>query len=93
MLEFEWDAEKAQQNLAKHGIDFGEAATILSAPLSLTFYDPDHSQTEDRFITMGCSTGNKLLVVSHTDRNVAIRIISARKATRSERVYYEQEVL
>jgi uncharacterized DUF497 family protein len=89
MLEFEWDPDKAASNAAKHGVSFEEAATVFGDPLSLTAYDPDHSQDEDRFITMGSSVDNRLLLVSHTDREDRIRIISARLATRRERKAYE----
>ena len=89
MLEFEWDPDKAASNAAKHGVSFEEAATVFGDPLSLTVYDPDHSQDEDRFITMGSSVDNRLLLVSHTDREDRIRIISARLATRRERKAYE----
>jgi uncharacterized DUF497 family protein len=89
MLEFEWDADKAASNIAKHDISFEEAATVFGEPLSLTVYDPDHSQDEDRYITMGSSVDNRLLLVSHTDRGDRISIISARLATRRERKAYE----
>ena len=89
MLEFEWDLEKAKLNSSKHRVTFEEAATVLGDPLSMTVYDPDHSQDEDRYITMGTSSDRRLLVVSHTDRNDRIRIISARQATTRERKAYE----
>jgi len=89
MLEFEWDPNKAAANLSKHEVAFEEAATVFGDSLSLTAYDPDHSQDEDRYITMGTSADGRLLIVSHTDRDDRIRIISARKATRRERKAYE----
>ena len=89
MLEFEWNADKAASNIAKHGVSFEEAATVFGDPLSLTVYDPDHSQDEDRYITMGTSVDNRLILVSHTDREDLVRIISARLATRRERRAYE----
>ena len=89
MLEFEWDPDKAASNAAKHGVTFEEAATVLGDPLSLTVYDPDHSLDEDRYITMGTSMDGRLLLVSHTDRDDRIRIISARVATKRERKAYE----
>ena len=89
MLEFEWDPDKAATNVAKHGVSFEEAATVFGDPLSLTVYDPDHSQDEDRFITMGTSTDGRLILVSHMDRDDRIRIISARVATKRERKAYE----
>lgn len=89
-LRFEWDAAKAESNLRKHGVAFEEAATVFADPLALTIDDPDHSREEDRFITLGVSGGNRLLVVVHTDREDRIRIISARPATRRERRSYEE---
>jgi uncharacterized protein len=89
MLEFEWDPTKADSNVVKHGVSFEEAATIFGDPLSLTVYDPDHSQHEDRYLTMGTSIDGRLLIVSHTDRDERIRIISARAATKRERKAYE----
>jgi uncharacterized DUF497 family protein len=88
-MEFEWDDDKAEDNERKHGVSFHEAETAFGDPLSLTGYDPDHSDVEDRFITMGTSIEGRLLVVSHTDRDDRIRIISARTATRKERRDYE----
>ena len=90
-MEFEWDNNKAITNLQKHGISFSEAATAFGDPLSTTFPDPDHSINERRFITIGLSTGGKIIILSHTDRGDRIRIISARKATRKERRFYEEE--
>lgn len=89
MLEFEWDPDKAESNLRKHGVSFHEAATAFGDPLSITFYDPDHSEDEDRYITIGMSNDGHLIIVSHTDRGDNIRIISARKASRRERKIYE----
>ena len=90
-LLFDWDSNKSAINLKKHGVSFGEAATIFGDPLSVTFDDPDHSLSERRFVTMGLSTSGKVLVVSHTDRGRTIRLISARKATRRERGFYEEK--
>lgn len=89
MLEFEWDSDKAASNVSKHGIWFEEAAPVFGDPLSLTVYDPDHSHDEDRYIPTGTSTDGRLLLVSHTDREDRVRIISARVATRRERMAYE----
>jgi len=91
-LTFEWDSRKARSNLSKHGISFEEASTIFGDSLSLTIPDPDHSITERRYITMGRAFDGKLLVVVHTDRSDNIRIISATRASRRERRFYEQEV-
>jgi uncharacterized DUF497 family protein len=89
-MDFEWDQQKAARNVAKHGVSFYEAATVFGDPLAMTYYDPDHSQDEDRFLTFGHSDAGHLLVVSHTDRDDRVRIISARRATRRERKAYEQ---
>jgi hypothetical protein len=86
----EWDPEKADFNLRKHGVDFHEAGTVLDDPLSTTFPDPDHSLEEQRYLTIGSSLSGRILVVAHTDRDQAIRLISARPATPSERKFYEQ---
>jgi len=88
-MEFEWDRDKEKQNIRKHKISFDEAVTVFYDPLSATFHDPDHSMTEDRFITVGHSPQGRLLVVSHTERGNAIRVISARPATISERKRHE----
>lgn len=88
-MEFEWDDDKAEANESKHGVPFSEAMTIFADPLSLTGFDPGHSDEEDRFITMGTSADGRLLIVSHTDRDDKIRIISAREASRGERKDYE----
>jgi len=89
-LDFEWDPEKAAENLAKHGVSFEEAATALRDTLSVTGHDPDHSVDEERFITFGPSSNGQLLFVSHTERGSRIRLISARVATRGERKFYEE---
>lgn len=88
-LQFEWHNNKARLNRNKHGITFEEASTVFGDSLSLTIPDPAHSISEVRFITIGTSVYNRLLVVVHTDRGDNIRIISARKATRNERNQYE----
>lgn len=88
-IEFQWDKEKALQNLKKHGVTFEEAATTFYDTLSITIPDNDHSEGEARFLLLGLSNKNRLLVVSHTDRGRLIRIISARTATSKERKYYE----
>ena len=89
-MEFEWDSDKAAANLEKHEVEFSEAATVFGDPLAVTFFDPDHSDDEERFLTFGESAQGRLLVVSHADRDDRIRIISARKATRRERRIYEE---
>lgn len=90
-MEFEWNPDKTESNYIKHGISFEEAATVFSDPLSVTFPDPDHSRGESRYIIIGTSSFGQLLIVAHTDRDETIRIISARKATRLERRFYERE--
>ena len=87
---FEWDALKAVSNLRKHGVAFEEAASVFSDPLAYTFGDPDHSIGEQRMLTFGSSQSGRVLVVAHVEQGRAIRIISARKATRYERGIYEQ---
>ncbi len=89
-LEFEWDPEKEQRNIRKHGVSFNEAATVFGDPLSWTFPDPEHSVGEERFLTIGLSFPGRTLVVSHTDRGVKTRIINARLATPQERRDYEK---
>jgi len=87
-VEFEWDATKAASNRRKHGVSFEEASRVFSDPNVLLFFDEEHSDSEDRYIAIGMSDKNGLLVVSHTYRGNAIRIISARKATPSEARQY-----
>lgn len=89
-LEFEWDPVKAKLNLKEHGVSFDEATTIFRDTLSITISDPDHSDSEDRFVDIGMSHRMQLLVVSYTERKDKIRIISARRATRAERKNYEE---
>ena len=88
-MKFEWDRNKEKLNIKKHTISFDEAVTVFYDPLSATFADPDHSIEEDRLITIGYSSQGRLFVVSHTERGDAIRIISARPATVSERKRHE----
>lgn len=89
-LSFEWDADKALANERKHGVTFEEASTIFADTLASTIYDPDHSDVEDRYLSLGVSSENRVLVVSFTDRDDKIRIISARVASRRERKQYEE---
>jgi len=88
-LTFQWDKNKAQTNLVKHGISFQEAATVFGDPLSVTIPDPDHSMVEDRFVIVGHSHRHRLLVVIFAERGDSMRIISARSATKNERTLYE----
>jgi hypothetical protein len=86
---FEWDEAKARNNLRKHRVSFEEAVTVFDDTMSITRDDPDHSESEDRFLTFGLSSRGRLLVVCHTDRPDRVRIINARTADRQERSYYE----
>jgi len=90
VLQFEWDPSKAAENLETHGVSFDEASTAFRDTLSLTIYDPLHSAEEDRYVLIGNSHRNRLLVVVHTERVDCIRLISARKATKKERKQYEE---
>ena len=89
-LRFEWDLRKAEANRAKHGVSFEEAASVFTDPLAYTFPDPDHSVGEERSLTFGLAGTGRLLAVISTERGGALRILSARKATRRERDIYEQ---
>jgi uncharacterized protein len=89
-MNLEWDPDKAAKNLRKHGVDFHEAGTVLEDPLSTTFPDPDHSAGERRYLTIGESANGRVIIVSHTDRRDAVRLISARLATPHERRFYEE---
>jgi uncharacterized DUF497 family protein len=89
MLLFEWDSQKAKINQKKHGVSFDEASTTFKDPLSLTIDDPLHSNDEERLVHIGLSYKNRVLVVVHTERGDNVRIISARKACKNERKYYE----
>jgi len=88
-LRFEWDPEKAAGNLAEHEISFEEAATVFGDPLGRIVDDPRHSTKEPRYVVLGNSERGHLLAVMFTERAEAIRLISARKATRRERREYE----
>ena len=90
MMEFEWDPPKAATNLKKHGVSFDESASVFLDHLAVSGPDPDHSVGESRYITFGMSSLGQLLAVSHTYRPGGIRIISARRVTRSERKIYEE---
>lgn len=89
MVEFEWNPDKEQSNVRKHGVDFTEAATVFGDPLELTIADPDHSVGEFRYLSMGRSSLDRLLVVSYTEREERIRIFGARIASPKERRHYE----
>lgn len=89
MIRFDWDGQKARSNLAKHGVSFDEAKTVFEDPFAITILDPDHSDKEMRFIDLGYSQNNRLLIVVYTERNDTIRIISSREADKNERKQYE----
>jgi uncharacterized DUF497 family protein len=89
-IKFDWEKRKAQDNLRKHRIDFNEASTVFADTLSITIPDPDHSDDEERWVTMGLSNRHRLLVVVHTEEDETIRIISARRVDRLERRKYEE---
>ncbi len=90
---FEWDPEKARENATKHDVSFELAATVFRDPLHLAVYDENHSESEERWVTMGQAEDGKLLVVVHTFEEIAdgakVRVISAREATKRERQDYE----
>ena len=88
-MQFTWDPTKAAKNVEKHDVSFEEAQTVFDDPLYVDFFDPDHSEDEDRYLIVGKSIEERLLIVSYTERGDAIRIITARDVTRSEREAYE----
>jgi uncharacterized protein len=89
-MKFDWDENKASSNLSKHGVSFEEAKTVFNDMLYVDFYDPDHSDDEERYLIVGESSRGRLLIVSYTERKDSIRLISARETTRSEREIYEE---
>ena len=90
-MRFSWDPRKASANVKKHGVSFDEASTAFADPLSITVPDPDHSTDETRFLLIGRSTRQRVLVVIHAERSESdIRLISARPAIRRERRIYEE---
>ena len=90
-LRFVWDPQKAAANERKHGVGFPEATTVFDDPLSVTIPDPAHSVGEQRFLLLGTSSQQRLLVVAHSETGESIRIISARRAGRRERRAYEEK--
>jgi uncharacterized protein len=89
-MRFDWDENKAASNLSKHGVSFEEAKTVFDDPLYVDFYDPAHSEEEDRYLIVGESSQRRLLIASYTERGNLIRLISAREVTRTERKVYEE---
>jgi uncharacterized DUF497 family protein len=89
-LAFEWDETKARENLKKHKVGFDEGKTIFNDPLLLTFPDIDTSDAEERYVNIGLSVRDRVLVLIHTERQGRIRIMSCRKASARERRHYEE---
>ena len=89
-LQFEWNPDKAARNFEKHKVSFDEARTVFDAPMFVTVIDDEHSNDEERYITIGLSRKARLLVVAHTDRSGQVRIISVRKATGKEELFYAE---
>jgi uncharacterized protein len=88
-MDFEWDPDKAESNVKKHGVSFEDASGAFADPLSITTLDPDHSEDEIRLLLLGQTTSGRLVVVAHVERGETLRIISARMATPYERRTYE----
>ena len=93
MIKFEWDSAKATANIKKHGVSFEEAHSVFYDEFAVQFFDEEHSTSEERFLLLGMSTGGRLLLVCHCEREAdnIIRIISARKATKTESTFYGSE--
>lgn len=89
-MQFEWDEGKADRNLRKHGVSFDEAKTVFEDSLYIDFYDPDHSENEERYLIVAESNRRRLLIVSYSEGENSIRIISAREVTKTEREAYEE---
>lgn len=91
MIKFEWDLPKAVANLRKHQVSFDEAKSVFYDEFAVQFFDDEHSSEEARFLLLGMSSGAKLLIVCHCEREQGevIRIISARKATKRESAFYQ----
>lgn len=94
MIKFEWDSVKATANLKKHGVSFEEAQSVFYDEFAIQFFDDEHSANEERFLMLGMSSGGRLLLVCHCEREAGgvIRIISARKATTRESAFYGSEM-
>lgn len=91
-MTYEWDPAKAAENIKKHRVSFEEAASVFLDPLAFTFWDPDHSEEEDREITIGRSARKRIPFVAHAAREDRIRIISARRTTKQERKQYDEGI-
>lgn len=94
MIKFEWDTIKAASNQKKHGISFEEARSVFYDEFAVQFYDEEHSGAEDRFLMLGLSSESRILLICHCERDsgCTIRIISARKATKTERLHYKGKI-
>lgn len=94
MLRFDWDERKNKRNRVKHGVWFEEAQSVFDDPRARLFYDPEHSEEEDRFILLGMSSAGRALIVIHCYResDSLIRIISSRRATKKEVRFYEEGI-
>jgi uncharacterized protein len=92
MIKFEWDTIKANSNIKKHGISFEEAQSVFYDEFAVQFFDNNHQDAENRFLMLGFSDKARILIVCHCERNddSSIRIISARKATKTECEYYKK---
>ncbi len=90
-LRFERNLDKAASNLKKHEVSFEEAATVFGDPAFITLLDEAHSHDEERYLTIGLSSANRLLLIAHTEHEEQTRLISARKATKNERQFYEED--
>ena len=92
MINFEWDEAKAASNLKKHAVSFEEARSVFYDEFAIQFFDEVHDESEDRFLMLGFSNEARLLIVCHCEREHGhiIRIISARKATKTESAYYRK---
>ncbi len=93
MIKFEWDSAKATTNVKKHGVSFEEAQTVFYDEFAVQFFDEEHSASEERFLLLGISTKGRLLLVCNCEREAGniIRILSARKATKTESTFYGSE--
>ncbi len=94
MIKFEWDAAKATANIKKHGVSFEEAQSVFYDEFAVQFFDEEHSTSEERFLLLGMSTGGRLLLVCQCEREAGntVRIISARKATKTESTFYGSDM-
>ena len=92
-MKFEWDSSKSSANVKKHGVSFAEAQTVFYDDFAVQFFDQEHSSSEDRLLLLGMSSEARLLLICHCERDAGevVRLISARKATKRERAFYQGE--